>query len=114
MIGFSEGAGSFLVEKTGYVAFQVTQPTTDVQVLHRVRRLLGFGVVVLQHRKNGTWRFLVRDSVNLKRLILLFNGNLVLDKVQLRFSFFVAAFNAKYGENIIVLPAVSGVTLSDA
>jgi hypothetical protein len=56
----------------------------------------------------------VRGRVNLKKLILLFNGNLVLGKVQARFFSFVAAFNAKYGEDIAVLPTVSSATLADA
>jgi hypothetical protein len=114
LVGFSEGDGSFLVDRTGYIAFQITQSAVDIQVLHRVRRLLGFGVVMLQDRENDTWRFRVRGRVNLKKLILLFNGNLVLGKVQARFFSFVAAFNAKYGEDIAVLPTVSSATLADA
>jgi hypothetical protein len=54
LVGFSEGDGSFLVDRTGYIAFQITQSAVDIQVLHRVRRLLGFGVVMLQDRENDT------------------------------------------------------------
>jgi hypothetical protein len=54
VIGFSEGDGSFIVNKTGYVSFQITQSYRDVQVLFRVRQILGFGSVSLQDAQNNT------------------------------------------------------------
>lgn len=54
VIGFSEGAGSFIVDKTGYVSFQVTLSERDVQVLFRIRQILGFGSVSIQDAQNGT------------------------------------------------------------
>lgn len=96
LIGFSEGDGSFMVDKSGYVSFQVTQSSRDVQILHRIRKILGFGAVSEQDSLNNTWRFRVRDRENLQRIIHLFNGNLVLEKNCKRFLSFVAAFNACY------------------
>ena len=54
VIGFSEGDGSFIVDKSGYVSFQVTQSVRDVQVLFRVRQILGFGSVSEQDAQNST------------------------------------------------------------
>jgi hypothetical protein len=52
LIGFTEGDGSFMVEKSGHVSFQITQ--RDVQVLYFVRRRLGFGRVCEQDAQNNT------------------------------------------------------------
>ena len=84
-IGFVEGDGSFIVsEKTEKsplrLFFILTQK--DIQVLHMIRTTLGFGRV----SKHGDYfRYIVADQSSLKRLIHLFNGNLVLEKTQNRF-----------------------------
>jgi len=114
VIGFSEGDGSFIVDKSGYVSFQITQSVRDVQVLFRVRQILGFGSVSQQDGQNGTWRFRVRDRAKLRKIILLFNGNLVLEKNYRRFFSFVSAYNLRYTENIEVAQIVRVVTLTDA
>ena len=54
LIGFAEGGGSFIVDKTGYISFQITQSRRDVQVLHRVRKILEFGSVRQQDAHNDT------------------------------------------------------------
>lgn len=112
LVGFTEGDGSFIVDKAGYVSFQITQSQIDVQVLYRVRQLLGFGRVVQQDAQNNTWRFCVRDRNNLRKLIFLFNGNLVLEKNYKRFYSFVSAFNACYNEEIKILSARPSATLT--
>lgn len=112
LVGFTEGGGSFIVEKTGYLSFQITQSKIDVQVLHRVRQILGFGQVREQDINNNTWRFRVRDHANLRKIILLFNGNLVLKKNHERFYLFVNAFNTCYGERIQVENIAPSVTLA--
>jgi hypothetical protein len=113
-VGFSEGDDRFIVNKTGHVSFQVMRSRVDVQVLYRVRQILGFGTVSEHDPKNQTWCFRVRGRVNLRKVIALFNGNLVLDKNQNRFSSFVAAFNARYKENIEVVNARPAATLKSA
>jgi hypothetical protein len=54
LVGFTEGDGSFIVDKTGYVSFQLTQSYRDVQVLYYVRQILGFGSVSQQDAQNNT------------------------------------------------------------
>jgi hypothetical protein len=114
LIGFAEGDGSFIVDKTGYISFQITQSRRDVQVLHRVRKILEFGSVRQQDAQNDTWRFRVRDRANLQKIILLFNGNLVLEKNRGRFHAFATAFNVRYGENTEISDLAPAATLNDA
>ena len=47
-IGFTEGDGSFIVNKRGDLAFVITQSTSDIQVLTFIKDILGFGKVINQ------------------------------------------------------------------
>lgn len=38
-IGFTEGDGSFIVNKTGYLEFKVTQSTVDCQILFYIKNI---------------------------------------------------------------------------
>jgi len=49
-IGFVEGDGSF--QKNGTV--KITQSSTDIQVLYRVKITMGFGTVRIQDSKSKT------------------------------------------------------------
>lgn len=106
VIGFVEGDGSFIVNADGTLNFQITQSVTDVEILHRIRKILGFGSVRVQdgNKDFPTWKYAVTGGVNLKRIIQLFNGNLVLEKSYLRFAAFVAGFNRKYRDEISLVP----------
>ena len=101
-IGFTEGDGSFALTKepTKYnpdnvrPTFQINQK--DPQVLYRIRKELGFGnIILINDKKTGAsyYRYSVNKLECLRYLILLFNGNLVLDKAQSRFSKWVTAYN---------------------
>lgn len=114
LVGFAEGGGSFIVNKVGYVSFQVTRAYVDVQILHRIRQIVGFGRVSAQDSKQNTGRFHVRDRENLKKLILLFNGNIVLEKNHNQFVAFVQAFNIKYNECVCTVSTRPAVTLRAA
>ena len=114
-MGFSEGDAGFMIDGSrGYVSFQVTQPKADAQILHYIRKILGFGSVSLQDANNNTWQFRVRDRASLRKIVLIFNGNLILEKNYNRFRSFVTAFNLRYNENIEVLPRQHNVSLNDA
>ena len=115
LIGVTEGDGSFIVDNTtGYVSFEVTQSGRDVQVLYRVRQILQFGTVTQQDKQQNTWRFRVRGKDSLQKIVLLFNGNVVLDKCYVRFLAFVTAFNLRYVESNAVRREAPAVTLRDA
>lgn len=114
LIGFSEGNESFIVDKTGYASFQLTQSYRDVQVLYRVRKVLQFGTVSEQDAQNNTCCFRVRDRESLQKIIHLFNGNLVLEKNCKRFLSFVTAFNTRYSTKNAGVQQTLHPTLTDA
>lgn len=73
-IGFVEGDGSF--QKNG--TLKITQSSTDIQILYRVKTTMGFGTVRIQDSKSKTHRWTTNmDQKCAARLTLLFNGNLI-------------------------------------
>lgn len=86
-IGFVEGEGSFCISKER-LFFIIAQK--DIKTLYLIRKNLGFGKVSFY---NGSGRFIVSDSLNIFRLICLFNGNLLLDKTNLRFKNWLDVYN---------------------
>ena len=55
----------------------------DVQVLHYIAEVLGFGKAIRQG--SDTHRFVVQDKATIWLIVSLFNGNLVLPGKQLSF-----------------------------
>ncbi len=106
-IGFTEGDGSFIINKDGTLEFKVTQSSADAQVLFYIKKQLGFGSVSVQDKFNKTHHFRVRKEQGLFTIINIFNGNLYLEKTYNRFIFFVNAFNLKYNQNICCFPRLS-------
>uniref|UniRef100_A0AB39U3V0 Photosystem I P700 apoprotein A1 n=1 Tax=Borodinellopsis insignis TaxID=3229915 RepID=A0AB39U3V0_9CHLO len=101
-IGFSEGDGSFLL-KSGKPCFVINQ--ADLSLLNRMRTILGFGYIYKFVQKNSTYaRYIVDDKKSIERLIHIFNGNIQLNKVNVRFSRWVLKFNEVYGYKIVIKP----------
>lgn len=101
-VGFTEGDGSFVLTKVASrTNLKSTRPSFHInqknpQVLYKIKKELGFGRVhFVREKKSGAtyYRYSVSRLQGVKTLILLFNGNLVLDKVQARFIQWVNAFN---------------------
>jgi hypothetical protein len=97
-IGFAEGSGCFVVNKRGDLSFVVTQharftPHPNIRVLHHIQYVLGFGYVVKQGPL--TIRYIVHKLAQLKALILLFNGNIVLPTRKPSFNAFINQYNVK-------------------
>ena len=68
-LGFSEGDGSFILNKDGYLEFKITQSSSDAQILFYIKKQLGFGSVSVQDKINKTHHFRVRDKKNILKLI---------------------------------------------
>lgn len=113
-IGFTEGDGSFIVNKNGYLEFKVTQSSTDAQILFYIKKELGFGSVSVQDKINNTHHFRVRDKNGFLKLIHIFNGNLLTEKTNNQFLLWLEAFNKLYGTHIEFLPNKSHPTLDNA
>jgi len=90
-IGFTEGEGSFVVNKRGDLAFVVTQSTSDIGVLHYIKETLNFGKVISQSVK--TSRYVTQSKREIEIIISLFNGNVVLPTRQIKIENFILGFN---------------------
>jgi hypothetical protein len=113
-IGFSEGDGSFIVNKDGYLEFRITQSSLDAQVLFFIKKNLGFGVVRLQDKNNKTHCFRVRDKEGLFKLISIFNGNIFMNTRNIQFKLFIAAYNKEYKQSIVYIDNNYKPGLSDS
>jgi len=100
-IGFTEGDGSFIISKTGYLEFKITQSSIDTQILFYIKKNLGFGTVSIQDKVNKTHHYRVRNKEGIIKLIEIFNGNLYTEKKLDQFKKWLEAFNLLYGTNII-------------
>lgn len=90
-IGFTEGDGSFIVSnKRNY--FIINQK--NLKILYKIKKFLGFGQVLKYSQNNKSYgRYVVQDQLNCKRLAYIFNGNLILEKTNLRFRFWLKTLN---------------------
>lgn len=103
-IGFTEGEGSFVVNKRGDLAFVVTQSTSDIGVLHYIKETLNFGKVISQSVK--TSRYVTQSKREIEIIISLFNGNVVLPTRQIKIENFILGFNLWADKGAIRLDSV--------
>lgn len=100
LIGFSEGDGSFIVNKDGYLEFKITQSSQDAQILFYIKKKLGFGSVSVQDKNNKTHHFRVRNRRDIFKIINIFNGNIITKYKLNQFKIWLQAFNNKYKMDI--------------
>ena len=113
-IGFTEGDGSFIINKNGYLEFKVTQSSNDAQILFYIKKELGFGSVSVQDKKNKTHHFRVRDQKGILKLIHIFNGNLLTERKNNQFKLWLEAFNKAYNMDIQLIQNNNYPTLDNA
>ena len=107
-IGFTEGDASFIVSNAR-LFFIINQK--EEKILHFIRTNLGFGKV----SKYGNYsRFIVADRTNIERLISIFNGNLILNKTNTRFIYWLDARNNYSIEKLDYLNKNELVNLDDS
>lgn len=87
--GFSEGDGSFGV----YDVPQFVISQKDRYILDLIKAKLGLGSV---HPAGDEYHFTVRGWEDNKQLALIFNGNIVIDKVLIRFKSYYEALQNRY------------------
>ena len=115
-LGFFEAEGSFLKwassNKTDRFGIDITQK--DQQLINKIRSFLGFGKVTEIKKNNQIyWRFYIQEQKNLKRIIFLFNGNLITVKKQNQFRVWLDAFNKKHNTEILFLESEIKVSLTN-
>ena len=113
-IGFTEGDGSFIIGKNGYLEFKITQSSVDAQILFYIKKELGFGSVSLQDKKNNTHHYRIRDKSNLLKIITIFNGNLITQYKINQFNLWVEAYNKAYNTNIEFINSKHKLSLDNA
>lgn len=99
-IGFTEGDGSFIINKNKTLEFKITQSSFDAQILFQIKKNLNFGQVSIQDKKNKTHHFRVRNKIGFLKLIQIFNGNLLTEKKNKQFESQLNNFNLIYKEKI--------------
>jgi hypothetical protein len=116
-IGFVEAEGCFQTWKNtnGSYRFGFEINQKDPGLMYKIRTRLGFGRVQKYVRGNSVYfRFTTSKKEHLDRLILLFNGNLLLEKKQKQFNNWLFLMNLRYKTNILVKPNLCKVSLSTA
>ena len=103
-IGFTEGEGSFIINKRGDLCFVITQSNIDIYVLEFIQETLGFGKVIPQSKV--TSRYLTQNKKEIELFVHLFNGNLILPRRKEKFEEFVKGFNAWVSKGRIKLDTV--------
>ena len=114
LIGFTEGDGSFIINKDSYLEFKITQSSSDAQVLFYIKKALGFGIVRVQDKNNKTHCYRVRDKEGLFKIISIFNGNIFMATRKTQFKLFITAYNKVYKENIVYIDNIYKPDLSDS
>lgn len=112
-IGFTEGDGSFILGKDGYLEFKVTQSSVDAQILFYIKKELAFGSVSVQDKINKTHHYRVRDKKNILKLIEIFNGNILTKHKNNQFKLWVEGFNLIYNMDIKYVEPVHKVSLDN-
>ena len=109
LIGFTEGDGCTVASSRGDCSIIITQSTNDIEVLHYIQSMLGFGSVIPQSAANSTHRFVIQDKVCLRLMALLFNGNLVFPVRQGQFLAFLDELNQYISRGRIILPTITPI-----
>jgi hypothetical protein len=93
LIGFFEGDGCFLVSNRKELNFIITQGDSNKEILDKIQSKLGFGHVIKQG--SFVWRYIVRKKEEIRLLIYLLNGNIVLPTRKTQFCNFLETYNFK-------------------
>ena len=91
LIGFTEGDGSFVKTSRNDLQFVIVQGKANVDVLYKIRDRLGFGRVIKKSER--VYRYIVQKKSEIKLIICLFNGNIVLPTRKAQFATFIQTYN---------------------
>ena len=106
-VGFAEGDGSFQISPAQKAPKGLTPPEPlrlffiitqkEVQVLHMIRSTLGFGRVTAH---GDEFRYIVADLEYIDKILHIFNGNILISKVNRRFEDWVYARNTIHSRKL--------------
>jgi hypothetical protein len=110
LVGFFEGDGYLGIAKRGDLCFVISQK--EKYVLELIKERLGFGKIVKQSL--NVFRYVVQSQKELYEIILILNGQLLLEKRQKQFMLFLEAYNKKYKTNIVYNTNLIYLSLNDS
>lgn len=92
-IGFSEGDGSFVVNKRNQLSFILIQGAANLTLLENILKELPLGHIIKQSLR--VYRLIVQKKDEVELIIYLFNGNIVLPSRKIQFKIFMSTFLLK-------------------
>lgn len=109
-IGFFEGKGLFIINKTrDNLSIVIIQDNNNLNILNYIKNNLNMGNILIQSKKDNTYRWIVNKKRDIYLLILLFNNNLVLPIKYAKFLVFISKFNLLLIKNKeqMIIPSTS-------
>ena len=92
-IGFTEGDGCFVVNKRNELSFILIQSNKNINLLYKIHNNLKLGHIIKQSSRIS--RLIIQKKEEIKLIILLFNGNIVLPSRKKQFNIFINKFIEK-------------------
>ena len=93
LIGFTEGDGSFIINKRNDLSFILIQGIDNYQILLKIQKILGFGNLIKQGPR--VYRLIIQKKSEIELILLLFNGNIILPSRKIQFHKFLKVWNFK-------------------
>lgn len=106
-IGFVEGNGYFTLSNRFDLSFIITQSSINLNILNYIKNNLNMGNIIIESKKNKTYKFIIKNKQDIFLICLLFNGNMILPTKHIRFIQFLSRFNEysiKYNKFNIIKP----------
>ncbi len=91
IIGFTEGDGSFVINKRNELSFILIQGINNVEILYKIKNILQMGNIIKQGPR--VYRLIINKKEHIELIILLFNGNIVLPSIKIKFNKFINVYN---------------------
>lgn len=93
LIGFTEGDGSFVINKKNDITFIITQNIKNKYILEDIQSKLGYGKVIKQGK--DTYRYVIQNNLECYLIALLFNNNIILPIKLISFNKWLNLLNSK-------------------
>lgn len=93
LVGFTEGDGSFVINKRNQLSFILIQGNANIILLENILSILALGHIIKQSERVS--KLIVQKKVEVELIILLFNGNIVLPSRKIQFEKFFQTFYKK-------------------
>ena len=112
IIGFTEGDGSFVVNKRNELSFILIQGINNIEILYKIKNILQMGNIIKQGSR--IYRLIINKKEHIELIILLFNGNIVLPTRKIQFNKFINTYNLKpFNKTIPYIPSNILPTFND-